>query len=196
MNKNNLRNEFMSKRENLKNKIIIDKSKRIISNFLRTDFYKKNNKIFIYVSYKNEVKTHDLIKKMLKDKKEVYVPNPNPETKEMEAVLIKNFDDLTEGNYGILEPINSNFKLEPYFLDLIIVPGLVFSHKGFRIGYGGGFYDRFLARAKTKNSDPLKISFVYKEFIIDKIPTNQYDLPVDYIITEEKIINCKQFRGN
>ncbi|MGM0414990.1 MAG: 5-formyltetrahydrofolate cyclo-ligase, partial [Bacillota bacterium] len=106
------------------------------------------------------------------------------------------FDDLTEGNYGILEPINSNFKLEPYFLDLIIVPGLVFSHKGFRIGYGGGFYDRFLARAKTKNSDPLKISFVYKEFIIDKIPTNQYDLPVDYIITEEKIINCKQFRGN
>lgn len=196
MNKNNLRNEFMSKRENLKNKIIIDKSKRIISNFLRTDFYKKNNKIFIYVSYKNEVKTHDLIKKMLKDKKEVYVPNPNPETKEMEAVLIKEFDDLTEGNYGILEPINSNFKLEPYFLDLIIVPGLVFSHKGFRIGYGGGFYDRFLARAKTKNSDPLKISFVYKEFIIDKIPTNQYDLPVDYIITEEKIINCKQFRGN
>ncbi|MGM0413543.1 MAG: 5-formyltetrahydrofolate cyclo-ligase, partial [Bacillota bacterium] len=105
MNKNNLRNEFMSKRENLKNKIIIDKSKRIISNFLRTDFYKKNNKIFIYVSYKNEVKTHDLIKKMLKDKKEVYVPNPNPETKEMEAVLIKEFDDLTEGNYGILEPI-------------------------------------------------------------------------------------------
>lgn len=196
MNKNNLRNEFMSKRENLKNKIIIDKSKRIISNFLRTDFYKKNNKIFIYVSYKNEVKTHDLIKKMLKDKKELYIPNPNPETKEMEAVLIKEFDDLTEGNYGILEPINSNFKLEPYFLDLIIVPGLVFSHKGFRIGYGGGFYDRFLARAKTKNSDPLKISFVYKEFIIDKIPTNQYDLPVDYIITEEKIINCKQFRGN
>lgn len=195
MNKNNLRDKFMSKRENLKNKIIVDKSKRIISNFLMTDFYKNNNKIFIYVSYKNEVITHDLIKKMLKDKKEVYVPNPNPETKQMEAVLIKRFDDLTEGTYGILEPTNSSFKLEPYFLDLIIVPGLVFSHKGFRIGYGGGFYDRFLARAETKKSGPLKISFVYKEFIIDEIPIDQYDLPVDYIITEEKIINCKNFRG-
>lgn len=196
MNKNNLRNEFMKKRKNLSDRIVIEKSKKIINNFLSSDFYKCNKKIFIYVSYKNEVKTHDLIKKMIKDKKEVYVPKPNPKTKEMEAVLIKRFNDLTEGAYGILEPDNSEKKIEPSFLDLIIVPGLVFSQKGFRIGYGGGFYDRFLARAITETLDPIKISLVYKDFLIDEIPKDQYDLPVDYIITERKIIDCKNFRGN
>jgi len=185
----------MIRRENLSDDIIEYKSQKIISKFLESDFYKNNNMIFIYVSYKNEVQTHDLIKKMIKDNKEVYVPHPNPETKEMEAVLIRGFNDLTEGAYGILEPIESKSRIEPSLLDVIIVPGLVFSLKGFRIGYGGGFYDRFLKRVNQSASAPLKVSFSYNEFIINEVPTNQYDLPVDFIITENKIVKCKEHRS-
>ena len=195
MNKNNLRNKFMIRRENLSNDKVECNSQQIISKFLGSDFYKDNNMIFIYVSYKNEVQTHDLIKKMINDNKEVYVPHPDPETKEMEAVLIRDFNDLTEGAYGILEPIDSKSRIEPSLLDVIIVPGLVFSLKGFRIGYGGGFYDRFLERANQSKSAPLKVSFAYNEFIIDEVPTNQYDLPVDFIITENKIVKCKEHRS-
>lgn len=196
MNKNIMRNKFMNKRENLSKEEVEFKSKKIVNKFLETDFYNNSKKIFVYVSYKNEIETHNLIKKMLKDNKTVYVPVPDPKTKEMEAVLIDKFNDLTEGAYGILEPVNPKSKIDPSFLDLIIVPGLVFSLKGFRIGYGGGFYDRFLARAQTNELTPIKISFVYKEFLIDEIPVDQYDLPVDFLITEAEIINCKNFRGN
>ena len=196
MNKNNLRKKFMNKREDLSDSRVIFKSKRIVNNFLETDFYSNSDKIFLYVSYKNEVQTRHLIKKMLEDNRDVYVPAPDPDTKEMDAVLIDKFSDLTEGAYGILEPINSNSKIDPSFLDLIIVPGLVFSLKGFRIGYGGGFYDRFLARSNNRERNPIKLSFVYSEYIIDEVPTNKYDLPVDFIITEGKIINCKEYRRN
>ena len=196
MNKNNMRNKFMNKREDLSDSKVKFKSNMIVNNFLETDFYNNSDKIFVYVSYKNEVQTHLLIKKMLEENKDVYVPDPDPETKEMEAVLIEQFNDLTKGAYGILEPSNSDFKIDPSLLDIIIVPGLVFSLKGFRIGYGGGFYDRFLARAQGNKLDPIKISFVYEEFLIDKIPINKYDLPVDFLMTEGKIINCKEYRRN
>ena len=195
MNKNNLRNKFMIRRENFSDDKIECKSQQLINKFLGSDFYKGNNSIFIYVSYKNEVQTHDLIKKMINDNKDVYVPQPNPETKEMEAVLIRKFNDLTEGSYGILEPIESSSRIEPSLLDLIIVPGLVFSLKGYRIGYGGGFYDRFLSRTNQNDCPPWKLGFAYNEFIIDKVPNNQYDLPVDFIISENKIIKCREYRG-
>ena len=77
--------------------------------------------------------------------------------------------------------------MDPSEVDLIIVPGVAFDKCGYRIGYGGGYYDRFLS-----NLDHVtKISLAFNMQLIDKIPTDHFDIPVNYIITEKEIINCK-----
>jgi len=75
-------------------------------------------------------------------------------------------------------------------IDVVLVPGLIFREDGFRIGYGGGYYDRFLRDAKSV----VKIGLCYEMQIYEDIPVDIYDIPVDYIITEKRIIDCKSNR--
>ena len=87
-------------------------------------------------------------------------------------------DDLIKSKYGILEPKDDNtLVINPEILDIVITPGVVFDEEGYRIGYGGGFYDKLF----------VKIAIGFELQVIDKVPRDSYDKAVDYLITEEKI---------
>lgn len=186
--KRELRKYYLDKRSNLSEGEIIKKSKSITN---RIDQYIKKNdyfKIMIFVSFNNEIKTHQLIKKWLKEDKDIYLPYIDEEDNSMKICKINNFEsDLKKGVYGILEPKkeirSSNINMN---LDTVIVPGLVYDKKGYRIGYGGGYYDKFLS---TLNSSVKKIGIIYSGFIVDSLPKDHFDIPVDKIITDLKIIN-------
>ncbi|MGM0419884.1 MAG: 5-formyltetrahydrofolate cyclo-ligase [Bacillota bacterium] len=196
INKNHLRDKFLKIRGSMSKNLVSELSEQIVDNFLSMKCYHDFKDIFIYVSYKNEVRTHSLIKKLINDNKNVYVPLTNKKTKEMQAIMIKDFNqDLVEGNYGILEPRNDGKSIKPAKLDLVVVPGLLFSKTGYRIGYGGGFYDRFLDKVDFNGSGPIKLGFSYSRFLISSVPINKYDIPVDYIITEKNTIDCSQYRS-
>lgn len=186
--KKELRKYYLDKRSNLSEGKIIERSKSITN---KVDQYINQNdycKVMIFVSFNNEIKTHQLIKKWLKEDKDLYLPYIDKDDNLMKICQINNFEsDLKKGVYGILEPKkeirSNNLKVN---LDTVIVPGLVYDKKGYRIGYGGGYYDKFLS---TLNSSVKKIGIVYSDFIVDSLPKDHYDIPVDKIITDLKIIN-------
>ena len=122
--------------------------------------------------------------------KKIIVPKTIPETKELILSELKDYEqDLDIGVYGVLEPNKEFIRPVSYdVIELVLVPGAVFDIKGNRIGYGAGYYDRFLS--KLDESIP-KIALAYDFQIVDKITPHEHDVPMDYIITEKRIIDCK-----
>lgn len=156
-------------------KIIFDK---VISSYE----YRNSKVIFIFVSYNNEVDTHKIMEQALKDGKILCVPKIISKEKGMDIVQIRGFEDLEiSSDYGILEPKNNKLKIEEEKIDLSYVPGLAFDGQGGRIGYGGGFYDRFFEKTRR---DSKKIGLAYKFQIFTKVPMDEHDVFIDGIITD------------
>lgn len=184
MSKKDLRNIIMDKRQMVEvdNKKLWDK--KIKEQLLNSEEYKNAKTIFIYVNMSDEVNTIEIIKFMLKDGKQVAVPKVITGLKSMEALEIKNFSDLSEsGVFGILEPTMEAKNISNK-IDISIVPGLAFDCKKRRLGYGGGFYDKFF----EKYPNSTKIALCYEYQILDEIEVETFDKEMDIIITEEKII--------
>lgn len=185
--KDNLRKEFLKKRDSLSHSELNLKSRQIQSWLVSIPDIHTARTIFIYVSFKNEVQTHDIICKALVEGKIVAVPFIDNKNKKLVASRIYNISDLAPGTLGILEPKRDSVQpLSIEEIDVIIVPGVVFSEKGWRLGYGGGYYDRFLYSTTHKS-----FALAYELQIIPELPhDDRYDVPVDYIVTENRIITC------
>ena len=151
----------------------------IIQRFMRTYQYKNASTILCYVSTPLEVDTHMLIKRALEDGKKVAVPRCKPETTTMDFYLINGFDDLEKGTFGVLEPIPSRCEIYKGNDGICIVPGLCFDYAGYRLGYGKGYYDRFLT-----DYSQTKIGICYNDCVQQRLFHGRYDVPVDLLITE------------
>ncbi len=166
-------------------------SSKIIDTLKNTEEYKNAKVIMCFVSFEDEVRTHEFIKDALKDGKTIVVPYVEKGNPIMIASEINSFNDLKEGFYGILAPEKD--KLRPFdktLIDLIVTPGVAFDTDGYRVGYGGGFYDKFLADIKDKVS---LIGIAFNLQKIDEAPRNQFDIPLNALITESGI---KRFDRN
>ncbi len=183
MNKNTLRAEYKSLRKNFidkNNKAVLDK--KILNNLISSSLYINAKNIMCFVSFDSEVDTHNIIKHILEDGKNVYVPITNNEKKELLVSKLDDFNDLELGFYNILTPRENKINLvSPDILDLILVPGLVYDKYGYRIGYGGGYYDRFLSQ---NNLHLLTIGIFYSIQEYNFLDHEVYDIPVKNIITE------------
>ena len=140
--KNQIKESILGQRNSLPQKEIIERSKRIQHNLFNLEQYKKSKTIMFFVSFNTEVHTHDMIKTALKSKTVVV---PKVSHNEIEQSLIIDFDNLIAGKFGILEPIEI-MKIAYKNIDLVLVPGIVFDKEGHRIGYGFGYYDKFLRK--------------------------------------------------
>ena len=154
--------------------------------FLNSKEYINSQKIFIYISFKSEVDTKSIILRALKDKKEIFVPRTDIKNKVMDAVKINSFDNLKESAYGILEPSDTAEAVDCESIDLIVMPGAAFDINKSRIGYGAGYYDKYLNSITSKKV--IKIALAYDFQIVDNIPSDKYDVPVDYVITNDNDI--------
>ena len=177
--KNKIRKQNLRKRDNLSDKEILVKSREIEKRLFSLPEYKESHVVMFYVSFGKEVFTHDMIKDALKDK---IVVVPKVVKDEMIAVKINNFDELSPGAFGILEPKNSaGFPKKK--IEAVMIPGIAFSLDKHRIGYGKGFYDKFLKGVKS-----VKIALAYDFKILEQVPHEKHDIPMDIVVTEEKII--------
>lgn len=156
----------------------------ILENVLNDQKFKDSNTIFIYVSYKDEVDTHEIIKSALLLNKKVCVPLIISKKDGMEAIYINSLEDLEANYMGILEPkYNKDNVTKAEDIDVVFVPGLAFDTNGGRLGYGGGFYDRFLKNLKKQ---AVKIALAYENQIVDYVPMEPLDVKTDYIISNKK----------
>ena len=164
------------------------KSQRIKKRVLETDIFTKSDTILFYVSYGNEVQTHELITESFSLGKTVVVPKSVTDDHTLLLSKIACWDDLEKGAYSILEPKKQRItEIDSGALDLIIVPGVVFDERGHRIGHGKGYYDRLLQNAG--HIPTLALAFEIQ--IVDSIDSEPHDKRIDTIITEKRIIKNK-----
>lgn len=173
MNKQILRNKYKEIRKNILNKEA--ENDVIFNKVINLEEYKKSNLILIYVSFKDEIDTIRLIKYSLKIGKRVAVPKCEGDN--IVFYYIDSLEDLEERSFGILEP-KTNEAVSDFNNSICIIPGIAFDNENNRIGYGRGFYDRFL-----ENYNGVKIGLTYKECICYKIDVDKNDIKMDIIIT-------------
>lgn len=185
-----LRKEILNLRNLLSKDEVSQKSYEIIKNLKSLEEYKSGRLIMCYVDFNNEVMTKAFIDQSIEEGKRILVPAIADTTagkKEMCAAEIASVkSDLEPGAYGILEPKKNNLKkVEPSEIDLVVVPGVVFNTDGHRIGYGAGYYDRFL---KKLRSGCVKVGVAFEIQVLTQIPVDKHDVPVEILITENGII--------
>ena len=146
--------------------------------FLKHPFYQEAKVIATYLSFPHEFQTQELIEQALKDGKKVLIPKTYPKGR-MDFVVYDP-QQLVKTSFGLLEPQGDLEVVDASQIDLIHVPGLAFTTEGYRIGYGGGYYDRYL-----KHFPGHTLSTVYPCQIQDFIPEN-HDIPVQEVLIDER----------
>lgn len=189
--KKELRKEAKSYRKSLSENDRLDKSSTIISNLKALKEFQKAEVILMYASLPDEVETLSLIRELTeKGKKSVYCPVTQGD--EMEFYRISSVDDLKEGNFHVFEPEPLAEKLLGFQKDVhycMLMPGLMFDKRGNRLGYGKGYYDKYLARV-PKDVNLTTVALSYDAMVKDAIPAEETDWRADYIVTKNEVIYC------
>lgn len=186
MSKETFRNEILSQLKTLEPSQYEEKSKRIMNRFIATEAFKRAHTIGITISRFPEVNTQPIIEAAWVAGKKVAVPKCIHSTRHMDFRYITSFNQLEKAYVGLMEPkVSETLSASKREIDLLIVPGVVFSDEGYRIGFGGGYYDRYLA---TYRGNYLSLAFTCQTG--HSVPMESHDVPVQKIITEEKIITC------
>ncbi len=177
--KRELRAEMRAIRSAMNQPLKAEKDRLIFQRLIRLPQYRSAGCIVTYVSTSGEVDTRALMKQAWQDGKQVAVPRCVPGTRLMEMYYIKSMNDLEEGMYGILEPKNSCTICKDWKDCLCIVPAFCNDKKGYRLGYGGGYYDRFLNQFTGKT-----VGINYSECVREEIQHGRYDVPIQMLLTE------------
>lgn len=190
LNKKELRKKVLEARETISDEELDRRSKIILEKVKEIDAFKKSKTIMIYVSYGKEINTHNFIPECISMGKNVITPICRYSDRTLILGKTKSFPEgFRMTKYGILElDPDECEQVDAKDIDLIIMPGVAFTERGDRMGYGGGYYDRLLSSA-SKNL--VTIAPVLQEFIFDEIPLEEHDIPMDYVITEEKVFKLK-----
>lgn len=180
--KKTLRKEVLSKRTHLSESEWRSKSERIAYELLKMDIVNQVNNIASFVDFRNEV-SMDLINKwILKNGKSLYLPLIDMKSRTMTFYKVEDLDELVRSNYGIMEPDPFIHEaVTPNIIDLFITPGIAFDPHGYRLGYGGGFYDQLFAG--VKNEIP-KIGLAFDLQRVSELPLEPFDRRITHLVTE------------
>lgn len=181
--KKSLRRLLLEKRDNTSYDLMKIASDQIKKKLKKIESFRKAQKIGAYYPIGSEVLTQDIIQETLSNGQEVYLPKVI--RKEIEFRKITDFSSLEIGSFDIMEPrqgcpVSNN-------LDIILVPTVGISLTGVRIGYGHGYYDRFLSKNKT-----VTVSLTLEKQIIKNIPKDDHDVMIDWIVTEDRVLETSK----
>lgn len=188
--KADIRNCILDKRKGLTTEIVQEKSQSILKGLTLLDSYQKAGIVMCYMDFRNEVMTSKIIENCLELGKRTVIPC-SVVTPEGHAGLriyeIKDPGcDVCPGKYGILEPDSKKLdEIRPEEIDMVLVPGVVFDINRFRVGYGAGYYDRFL---KTVRKDCFKAGLAFDLQVVEEVPAGSHDIRMDVVVTESRII--------
>lgn len=189
--KSELRERMRRLRDSLSAHDINSKSKAIGVRLWRLIGERRYKSVMFYIAFGSEVRTQDYIARAIDSGKVTLVPaciTDNGERWLIPCRLSDLASEVAEGTFGIPEP-KPEFRrpFPPEKIDLVVVPGLAFDEKGYRIGYGAGYYDRFLARCPQA----LSVGLAYEMQIVETAFPTAWDIPVHKVITENRVICCR-----
>lgn len=175
MDKTALRKEIREKKRAMSPQQIEKASENLARQFYDTTYYREAQTLYGYLPYNQEVRTERILLQALKDGKKVAIPKVYGDT--MRFIYLENLDGVEKGYAGIPEPVADG----PVAQDekaLVLMPGLAFDKEGHRIGYGGGFYDKFLSAEPAHPT----VALCYDFQMLPKLETEEFDVPVDLVL--------------
>lgn len=178
--KNTLRKKYKAIRNNIGEEKRKEYSLKIAEQFLGSSLYKNADVILAYASIGDEVETFSIINHALSSGKRLALPYCIKGTSDMDFYYIESLEDLKSGSFGVLEPDPECCKKYNGEECVVLVPALAFDKNGYRMGYGKGYYDRFLSRLSAT-----KVGLCYSSCVSRCVFRNWYDEQVDYIITDK-----------
>jgi len=180
-----LREQYQRKRREIISEEKRHRDDKIRERLEKMPLYRDSSFLLCYVSLKDEVDTKGLIRNALTAGKKVCVPLSDRETCTLGFYEISSLGELAPGAYGVLEPAPKTAVKVMKFpaSSVCVVPGMVFDRDGYRLGYGKGYYDRFLSEFRG-----IKIGLCYSDMILGHLPLDVYDCPVDWLVTEKEFI--------
>lgn len=176
MDKKALRSQIKEQKRQMTAHQIESASLRLTELFVATEQYRQAKTVYGYLPYNQEVRTTGLLQRALQEGKRVAVPKIYGD--EMRFIYLDDLSLVEKSSFGIPEPIAD----EPVADDptaLVLMPGLAFTKRGDRMGYGGGYYDKFLANEPHHPT----VALCYDFQIVDRIPTDDHDIPVDIVLS-------------
>lgn len=175
MDKRELRALIRQQKRSMTEDIIAEKSRVLGALFADTDLYKSAATIYGYLPYNQEVRTVPMLEQAMMDGKRVAVPKVYGD--EMKFIYLDDLSRVANGYSGIPEPIDDcPVADDPHAL--VLMPGLAFDRQGHRIGYGGGFYDKFLAAEPNHPT----VALCYDFQVLEHLETEEFDIPVDLVL--------------
>lgn len=175
MDKTALRREIREKKRAMTEEEITGKSALLAEKFLACEPYQNAKTVYGYLPYNQEVRTVPILERALQDGKRIAVPKVYGD--EMRFIYLTDFSGLEKSDYGIPEPVADGPVAEDPQA-LVLMPGLAFDPQGHRIGYGGGFYDKFLMGEPNHPT----VALCYDFQMLDKLETEDHDIPVDLVL--------------
>lgn len=162
-------------------------SERIQTRVLATQQWQSAHRVLLYMHFRSEAATNLLLEDAWNRGVEVYLPRCRRDCPGiMDTARVCRASDLEPGKFGIPEPCRATCPAEECSPDLIIVPGAVFDRRGNRIGYGAGYYDRYLPEAHAAGA--VSIGLAYSLQVVDSLPADPWDTPVNALCTEEEML--------
>jgi 5-formyltetrahydrofolate cyclo-ligase len=185
-----LRRRYLELRDELTPQTVERKSREIVETVLGLPEYVGAQVVASYIAKNNEVQTQVLIKKALGAGKKVLVPVTQRKSRELLFSEIPSLYAVSTSTFGILEPKPADRKLRHITTaDVVIVPGIVWDAAGHRLGWGRGYFDGALAKVRK---DALSVGLAFDLQLVEKVPREQFDLPVKMIVTESGVIRCHE----
>jgi len=195
VDRNSLRKSKLAARDLVESALRKEKSKRICELLTAHPVITDADHLFIYVDFRSEVETMDLIRYLIAAGKTVSVPVTLIKESRLQAVRLTNPDtQLMPGCYGIPEPTPDQIAkatVDPAAIDTVLIPGSVFDTGGGRLGYGGGYYDRFLTESAPRAA---RVGVAFELQLVDRVPMEPHDQYMDVLVTEQKIYDCGRNR--
>lgn len=185
--KQSIRENSKKRRSEMDPQIKNKMDQSIADNVRRLNEYRPAKTLLVYVSTPIEVDTKRIIENAWSDGKRVAVPSCIPDTRDMEFHYITSFSELSPGSFSVLEPSEHQPIVTDFSNCLMIVPGMQFDMKGYRLGYGKGYYDRYMVRFTGKSA-----GLCYSNELKPYMHHGKYDRSVDIIVTEKRIKTCKK----
>jgi 5-formyltetrahydrofolate cyclo-ligase len=179
-----MRKIMLEKRNSLSPLAINTKSAAIQHRLARSHEFNRSRVVGSYYPVGSEVRTHIIVNIALKRDRLVALPRTIGDHIKFYRILLNT--DLIAGKFGIKEPPVSSHPCVSDEIDLILVPGIVFDTNGYRIGYGYGYYDRFIARKKNST---VSVGLAYEFQVCEKVPRSQNDQKIDLLVTEKRMLS-------
>lgn len=193
--RNTLRQKVLATRDNLSSIERREKSITISSRLMGLPEVTVAQIVLIYMHFRSEVQTSEIIGQMFTANKIVTIPYTCSDISQLIAVKVTNLEQqVTSGYCGIPEPrpeLIENSSCDPATIDLVIIPGSVFDKYGGRLGYGGGYYDRLLT---NEAPGAVRIGIAFELQLVDRVPVEPHDQFMDFVVTEKNLYDCRSNR--